>query len=187
MWEGPQRPDCPVMKLIKLCASAAFTAVALAVFAAAPPPLKVDKNAPLLLDDAPAAKATPALPRLICYDCHGNFRDEPLSLKHAKNKVTCVTCHGESSAHASDEGNITPPEVMYPRDAIAGKCKSCHENHSASPAAVAARRKERGLEKMEARDLVCTDCHGKHHMNVRAIQWDKKTGRLLGGGKKRTE
>lgn len=154
------------MKPIRLCASVAFAAVALAAFAAAPPP---------------------TLPRLICYDCHGNFRDEPFSLTHAKNEVTCVTCHGESSAHAGDAGNITPPDVMYPRDAIAGKCKSCHEKHSASPAAIATRRQERGLEKKEPKDLVCTDCHGKHRMNVRGIQWDKKTGRLLSGGKKRTE
>jgi len=159
----------------------------LLVTLAAPPPLKVDKSAPLLLDDAPAAKAPPALPRLICYDCHGNFRDEPLSLKHARNKVTCVTCHGDSSAHASDEGNITPPEVMYPRDAIAKKCKGCHEDHKATPAAIAARKQERGLEKMEAKDLVCTDCHGKHRMAVRVIRWDKNTGKLLGGVKKRTE
>lgn len=174
------------MKTIKRFTSASLIALVLSAFAAAPP-LKVDKNAPLLLDDAPAAKASPALPRLICYDCHGNFREEPFSLAHAKNKVTCVTCHGDSAAHASDEGNITPPEVMYVRDAIAKKCQSCHVEHTASAAAVATRRQERGLQKMEAKDLVCTDCHGKHRMNVRVIRWDKNTGKLLGGGKTRAE
>ncbi len=173
------------MKPTKVFTSAAIAVFALAAFAAAPP-LTVDKSAPLLLDDTPA-KATPALPRLICYDCHGNFREEPLAARHAKNKVTCVTCHGDSSAHASDEGNTTPPDVMYARDAIALKCRQCHKEHIASADAVAARRRERGLEKVEAKDLVCTDCHGKHHMNVRAIQWDKKTGKLIGGGKKRSE
>jgi RNase P subunit RPR2 len=175
------------MKTMRSVVYIATSVFALAVFAAAPPPLKVDKNAPLLLDDAPAAKAAPALPRLICYDCHGNFRDEPFSLAHAKNKVTCVTCHGDSFAHASDEGNTTPPEVMYPRDAIAKKCKGCHEEHTATPAAMATRQKERGLEKTDAKVLVCTDCHGKHRMNVRAIHWDKTTGKLLGGAKKRSE
>jgi formate-dependent nitrite reductase cytochrome c552 subunit len=159
--------------------------MALAAFAA-PPPLTVDRKAPLLLDDAPAAKA-PVLLQLICYDCHGNFRDESFSLTHAKNKVTCVTCHGDSSAHASDEGNITPPETMYAREVIAKKCKGCHEDHNATPAAIAARKQERGLQKMEAKDLVCTDCHGKHRMAVRVIHWDKKTGKLLSGGKKRSE
>ncbi|MFA6563075.1 MAG: cytochrome c3 family protein [Verrucomicrobiia bacterium] len=174
------------MKRLRIAVCIVTIALAMTVLAA-PPPLKVDKSAPLLLDDAPAAKTAPALPRLICYDCHGNFREELLALKHANNKITCVTCHGDSSAHASDEGNITPPEVMYARDAIAKKCQSCHKEHTASAAAVAARRQERGLQTMEAKDIVCTDCHGKHRMNVRVIHWDKNTGKLLGGGKKRAE
>ncbi len=135
----------------------------------------------------PAGKAAPAPPRLVCHNCHSSFRDEPLSLTHAKNEVTCVTCHGDSSAHASDEGNSTPPEVMYPRDAIAKKCRGCHEEHTATPAAMTARQKERGLEKTNAKDLVCTDCHGKHRMSVRVIRWDKATGKLFGGVKKRSE
>ncbi|MFZ2643010.1 MAG: cytochrome c3 family protein [Verrucomicrobiia bacterium] len=171
------------MKPIKLCVSAAFTAVALAVFAAAPPPLKVDKSAPLLLDDAPA-KTAPVSPKLICYDCHGTFREDPFSIKHASVNITCVTCHGESRAHADDEDNTTPPQTMFPREAIAKRCAECHKEHNVAPSKVIARWQERGLQKLTPSSLVCTDCHGKHRMNVRTIHWDKKTGKLLDAPKK---
>lgn len=152
---------------------------------AAPPPLKVDKSAPLLLDDpATAAKPAAAAPRIICHDCHGNFREELLSVTHAKVDVTCVTCHGESRAHADDEDNTTPPQVMYLREAIGKKCGECHKKHNSSAAKVVARWQERGLQNLKPADLACTDCHGKHRVNVRTIHWDKKTGKLLDAPKK---
>jgi len=184
MWEGPQRPDCFAMKPIMLLASTAVIIAALAAFAA-PPPLKVDKSAPLLLDDAPA-KATPAAPKLICYDCHGTFREDPFSIKHASANITCVSCHGESRAHADDEDNTTPPQKMFPREAIAQRCGECHKEHNAPPAKVIARWQERGLQKLKPANLVCTDCHGQHRMNVRTIHWNKQTGKLLDVPKKKT-
>lgn len=171
--------------MFKRLAIAGILAVG-ALVIAAPPPLKVDKSAPLLLDDAPAKK-TPASPKLICYDCHGTFRDDPFSIKHASVDVTCVTCHGESDAHAHDEDNITPPQTMYAREAIAKRCGECHKEHNASPAKVVARWQERGLQKLKPVNLVCTDCHGRHRMNVRTIHWDKKTGKLLDTPKKETK
>lgn len=154
--------------------------------------MQVDKDAPLLLDDPEPVKPptqksaakSPAVPRLICHDCHGNFREESLAVAHAKASVACVDCHGTSDAHANDEGNTTPPGVMYPRSGIAPKCLECHKTHNASATKVIARWQERGLAKTSAQDLVCTDCHGEHRMKVRTIQWDRKTGQLLSGWKR---
>ncbi len=44
-----------------------------------PPPLQVDKGRPLLLDDSVATEPQVRLPKLICYDCHGNYREESLA------------------------------------------------------------------------------------------------------------
>lgn len=148
-----------------------------------PPPLKVDKAAPLLLEGptAPPADAPqkPAIPRIMCHDCHGNFLEEPLAVNHAKKEITCVECHGPSEAHKNDESNSTPPDVMFPRDRIAAKCGECHKAHDAPASAVILRWQQRGLQKLNPRELVCTDCHGAHRLKVRTIQWDKKTGKVI--------
>lgn len=150
------------------------------VSAAPLPPLKVDKAAPRL-EDGPAstAPAQPGKRRLVCYDCHVNFQEEPFAAKHAAKEVTCITCHGESRAHASDENNITPPDRMYPRAAIAPACAQCHQTHNAPAAAILQRWKERGLQQTDPKKAVCTDCHGAHRLRVRTTRWDKATGKLL--------
>jgi hypothetical protein len=86
----PKKASCKLFS--SFFASATLAVFALTAFAA-----------PLLLDDAPA-KAAPASPKLICYDCHGPFRDDPFSVQHASVDITCVTCHGESNAHAPRRG-----------------------------------------------------------------------------------
>jgi hypothetical protein len=151
------------------------------------PPLKVDKDAPLLLDHPDTAvpgstKGTPPTgptPVLICYDCHGNYREESLAVVHARKEVTCVVCHGESEAHASDEDNTTAPQVLYPRQKIAAKCAECHKTHDAPAVAIIGRWQERGLQKTPVKSLVCTDCHGAHRLRVRTVHWDKETGKLM--------
>ena len=73
---------------------------------------------------------TPAAKREIdnsrCHVCHLDFSDEQLAVSHAKNGVGCEKCHGASDDHASDEANITPPSIMYPREKIDAACKVCH-------------------------------------------------------------
>jgi hypothetical protein len=154
-----------------------------AALCGAPPPLKVDKKAPLLLDSRPPApppkSKLPAGRRLICFDCHGNFRQEPFAANHAARGVTCVDCHGESREHSADEGNVTPPEVMYSRESIIDKCRECHSIRNAVVPDVLVRRRPSGVERIAPKDVVCTDCHGQHFMNVRTVRWDKQTGQLL--------
>ena len=61
-----------------------------------------------------------------CQVCHINFADEPFAVKHAKHGVGCEKCHGPSDAHASDENNITPPDILYPPDKVNTACLACH-------------------------------------------------------------
>jgi hypothetical protein len=61
-----------------------------------------------------------------CLACHGNFEEEDLVFKHKIAGIGCERCHGESQRHRSDEANITPPEIMYPRAKINPTCMMCH-------------------------------------------------------------
>lgn len=154
-----------------------------AATAAKPPPLKVDRGAPLLLDDSrPGDK--PKEPRLVadnesCFVCHGDFRDEPLAKSHSQVNVGCIKCHGASSAHRDDEDNITPPDIMFAKEQIDKACKECHDDHDVSPRKVIARWQERCPQKTNPADILCVDCHGAHHRPFRTVQWDKHTHKLL--------
>jgi len=151
------------------------------------PPLKVDRSAPLLLEDAPPQ--TPARPKSkqgklpvadnsACHVCHGNYDRESLALVHAKANVGCVKCHGESVAHRNDEDNITPPDVMFPLDRIDAGCLKCHETHDAPARKVIAVWQQRCPAKHDPAELVCTDCHGEHRLRFRTVWWDRGTGKL---------
>lgn len=149
-----------------------------------PPPLKVDRSAPLLLDDAPPKKPAdaPSGPRAdnqACFVCHTNYQEEELAKQHADANEGCVKCHGESIAHRNDENNTTPPDVMYPAEAIDTACVKCHETHDAPARKVLARWQERCPAKQDPAQIVCTDCHGQHRLKLRTVRWDKKTGKLL--------
>ena len=153
----------------------------------APPPLKVDRNAPLLLD-APVEKKTsdkakgPKADNHACHVCHTNYQDEWLAVTHANANVGCVKCHGESIAHRNDENNITPPDTMYPNAGIDSACVKCHETHDAPARKVVARYLERCSAKKSSDQLVCTDCHGEHRLKLRSVRWDKATGKLITAG-----
>jgi len=148
----------------------------------APPPLVVDKNAPLLLEEP---KAPPPKPKGIvadntaCFVCHTNYEEEELVLIHAKENVACVKCHGQSLDHRNDEDNITPPDKMYPLEKIDSACQECHEQHDAPAVKVLARWQERCPKKTDPKSIVCTDCHGMHRLTRRTVQWDKRTGKLM--------
>ena len=154
-----------------------------------PPPLVVEKDAPLLLDDPPkkgdavqdpfGTATGPVADNLACFCCHVNYEEELLAVVHAKNNIGCVKCHGESFEHRDDENNVTPPDIIFPPEKIARKCKMCHRTHDAPAIEVIARWRERSLEKTDAKDIVCTDCHGQHRLNIRTVRWDKQTKELI--------
>jgi hypothetical protein len=135
---------------------------------------------PLLLEeptDAPAETTEDMADNSRCFVCHFfNYSDEPLAVTHAHAGIGCVDCHGDSEPHTNDENNVTPPDKMYPRDAINPACLACHT-------------KKDLLEKPKEHKLIlpqpktaksaCTDCHGEHRLEDRVVRWDKKTGKLL--------
>jgi hypothetical protein len=189
---GVRLKGVALMKLPAWSAVAVLTAT-VAWFAAAadppsahaPPPLKVDKSAPLLLDEpaAPEPAATdPKKPRAdnsACFVCHGNFQDERMVTVHAKENIGCVKCHGPSLAHRNDEDNVTAPDTMFPAQRIDNSCRKCHDDHIAPPRKMIAMFQERFPRGIDPKKVVCTDCHGEHRLKIRSVLWDKELGKLL--------
>ncbi len=123
-----------------------------------------------------------------CLVCHLDFDEEELALKHEIWGIGCERCHGESFRHRSDEANITPPEIMYPKERINPSCMSCHPRQAIQDTKDHDPILEAGLSSFEEATPVgkdakkyCTDCHGSKHrvLRVRATHWDKATGALL--------
>lgn len=121
-----------------------------------------------------------------CGACHYGFADENLARTHEKAGIGCERCHGESERHRSDENNITPPDIMYPRDKIIPTCMMCHPRQEirrvpAHEALLAgAKTSLDSAPESDARSTVCTDCHAKEHrIKVRTIRWNKATGERL--------
>jgi len=94
-------------------------------------------------------------------------------------------CHGESERHRSDEDNITPPEIMYPRAKINPTCMMCHPRHEIRheihhKKLLAGAKTVFDSADEDGDQMYCTDCHAKHHrINFRTIRWNKETGELL--------
>jgi len=123
-----------------------------------------------------------------CKACHLDFDEEELALSHEIWGIGCERCHGESFRHRSDEANITPPEIMYPKERINPSCMSCHPRQDIQDTKDHQPILEAGLSTFEeatpaGKDAkkYCTDCHGSKHrvMRVRATHWDKASGALL--------
>jgi len=156
-------------------------------------PLKVGKEAPLLLDEPPAKSSAaidpkkPVADNSACFVCHGNFQEESLVTVHAKENVGCVKCHGVSLAHRNDEDNVTAPEKMYPPARIDNACRLCHEEHDAPARKVIAMFQARFPPGTDPKKVVCTDCHGEHRLKVRSVYWDKNSGKLLGRNREAAE
>jgi hypothetical protein len=151
-----------------------------------PPPLVIDKSAPLLLD-GPASNndGKPVADNSACQVCHMNYAEEPLAVRHAKANVGCVCCHGTSYAHRNDENNTTPPEKIYAPEKVDPLCLECHrQKHDVPAKKVIERWISLGLDKKDPHTLVCTDCHGTHRLSLRTVRWDKNTGKLLSTNKK---
>lgn len=150
------------------------------------PPLEIDTDEPLLLEEPPLAGTSGSQPasRLVvdnqpCFVCHANYMAEPLAASHARENVGCVDCHGDSFAHRNDENNTTPPDLMYPERQIDRACRNCHKTHDAPATVVIARWQQRCPTKSNPETVVCTDCHGEHRLKLRTVRWDKNTGRLI--------
>jgi len=119
-----------------------------------------------------------------CVVCHYGFDEEELALNHELAGIGCERCHGESERHRSDEGNVTPPEIMYPKAKINPTCMMCHPrgeiNHVRDHEPLLARVETIFDPEDAGRKVYCTACHAKQHrIKVRTIQWNKATGELL--------
>ena len=117
-----------------------------------------------------------------CSACHYAFGDEILARTHERAGIGCERCHGESERHRSDEDNVTPPEIMYPKERINPTCMMCHPRneikHISQHQQLLAGAKT--IFDKSANQTYCTDCHAEdHRINVRTIRWNKATGELL--------
>jgi len=139
-------------------------------------------------EDAPALPDTPAPEKKTgwvvanntpCYVCHENLRTEELVAQHAVKNVGCAECHGRSVAHCNDENNTTPPDTLFPREAIDPACIKCHKEHKAPATKVIERWLEKCPKHADPKTLICTNCHGNHRLRVRTVRWDRKTRKLL--------
>ena len=125
----------------------------------------------------PVGPAGPKKPidNMRCLVCHGNYQDEELAVIHAAVGVGCVNCHGLSLAHSEDEEHLIPPDIMYAKDKINVSCMVCHSVETLCDK----KEHEMLVGDPAADESVCTDCHGKHRLERRIRNWDKRTGRLL--------
>ena len=121
-----------------------------------------------------------------CAACHYAFDEEKLARTHQQAGIGCERCHGESERHRSDEDNVTPPEIMYPRNKIIPTCMMCHPRHEIEQVGphkqllAGAKTIFDSDSQTKGRQMYCTTCHAKEHrINVRTIRWNKATGELL--------
>lgn len=146
----------------------------------AAPPLSLDGFRDEKLPDSPTRPQAELKANDPCYVCHGNMKEDQLVFVHAAEKVSCIDCHGPSVAHRNDEDNITPPDKMFARDQIDPLCSECHSDHDVPARKVIQRLQERGLASAKPPEVTCTSCHFEHRLAHRVVEWDKKTGKLLG-------
>jgi len=122
---------------------------------------------------------------IFCSACHYGFDDEELAANHRMAGIGCERCHGESERHRSDEGNVTPPEIMYPKAKINPTCMMCHPRHeihheSSHKKLLTGAKTVFDSADEDGDQIYCTDCHAtEHRINVRTIRWNKETGELL--------
>ncbi len=141
-------------------------------------PDETDDEPPLLLEEPDNPKddlpppVGPVADNERCYVCHRNYEDDRLAALHAQGNVGCEVCHGDSSAHCSDENNITAPDTIYAAAQVNPACLTCHPERSDDhdPDSAGA-----------SRQKGCTDCHefNEHRLPYRTRKWDKNTGRLI--------
>ncbi len=136
--------------------------------------------------NSPATPAPTFVANPFCRACHLDFDEEELALNHELAGIGCERCHGESLRHRSDEANVTPPELMYPRERINPTCMMCHPRQQIDYLKDHQPILEAGLSIFdeapsdEGAKKYCTDCHGtKHRMQNRTTRWNKATGEVI--------
>jgi hypothetical protein len=127
--------------------------------------------------DWQALKEHQAADNSSCLDCHAEYEEEKLTLKHVDIGVGCATCHGVSKKHLDDEDCETAPDVMFVKEAIITFCMECHPVEQLSE-------KKQHLKLLAKEGVLknktCVNCHGKrHNIRHRMITWDKTTGKLM--------
>ena len=75
---------------------------------------------------------------------------------------------------------------MYWSERIDPACTECHKTHHAPAREVIARWNTRSAKMDKPGQIVCTDCHGNHRMELRTVRWNKRTGKLLVPGSQGT-
>ena len=147
-----------------------------------------DSNETAAAGDYYARPAQAFVANPFCKACHLDFDDEEMALNHEIAGIGCERCHGESLKHRSDEANMTPPQLMYPKERINPTCMMCHPRHDIQHVEDHRPILEAGLSVFETEPETddpeakkyCIDCHGPHHrMKVRTIRWNKATGQIL--------
>jgi hypothetical protein len=121
-----------------------------------------------------------------CAACHYAFGEEKLARTHQQAGIGCERCHGESERHRSDEDNVTPPEIMFPKNKINPTCMMCHPRHEIKhvPTHGVLLGGAKTIFDSDSDDdgpqITCVFCHAKkHRINLRTIRWNKATGELL--------
>jgi hypothetical protein len=136
----------------------------------------------------PAQAAVSVANNTRCFVCHANYEDEPLSVIHGTNNISCIRCHGECSPHSTDEDGLTAPDRMFRKSIIRFNCLSCHDwvklvatdKQKVNRADLPEKPNHQAVLDGTARDKpFCTDCHGEHRMFFRTRAWDKRTGVLV--------
>ena len=82
----------------------------------------------------------------VCARCHVISVVEWGMSGHRKAGITCVTCHGASQGHVTDERNNIKPEHIPHGAAVAGLCAGCHKS---------------GCPKTQ-QTVSCQNCHHSH-------------------------
>lgn len=132
-----------------------------------------DEEPLLLLDDSEEELVPPTGPvadNSRCFVCHVNYMQEDIAVTHAQANIGCSHCHGECDEHIADEswasgGNGTAPDIMYPRPKINPLCMDCHPKDEIDT------EQHESLFADTAEKKVCTDCHGKHRLEIRKCKW----------------
>ena len=141
---------------------------------------RIDGERSLLLPNEPIPKSDvhasegPVADNSRCHVCHINYADERIAVAHAQANIGCEKCHGACDAHCGDENNITPPDIMYPKEKINPSCHACHPKDELVPAFHAG-----FLLAGNTDEQCCTDCHSEHRLAYRTRRWDKSTGKLI--------
>src|SRR5574341_2602312 len=109
-----------------------------------------------------------------CEVCHSNVKVEFVESVHAREDISCVSCHGgDSSADEEQVAHSRNFRCLTDRKQIPYECAACHSD-SAKMKAYALPTDQLALYQTsvhgkrlaagDTRVAVCTDCHGVHRI-----------------------